>query len=56
MSVIYYYDLVLNVAKWQNWVLDQIQPYTTAEKTLVEAMEHFEALVLAIYMTNNVLL
>ena len=46
----------LSVAKWQNWVLGQIQPYTTAEKTLVEAMEHFETLVHAIYITNNVLL
>ena len=42
--------------KGRNWVFGQLQLYTTAKKTIGEAMKHFEALVLVIDMTNNALL
>ena len=42
--------------KGQNWVFGQLQLYTTAKKTIGEAMKHFEALVLVIDITNNALL
>ena len=47
---------VLSMAKWRNWVFGQLEPYTTAKKTLGEAMKCFEALVLVIDITNNALL